>query len=91
MRQIAVRLVSRGTDGEPNPIGEFDDTGISWGGGCGQVRGDGGRQLVALLGTGHMDARFEIIIGKQGLTGCEISKVGRVLEFTYASIFLDRP
>jgi hypothetical protein len=90
MRRIAVRVASKGTGGQAREIGEFDDTGISWSDGRGQLRGAGAQQLVALLGSGHMEARFHLVIGQQGLGGCEMSRVGRMLEFTYASTFLAR-
>jgi hypothetical protein len=90
MRRIAVRLASAGTGGEAKEIGEIDDTGIAWGNSRGQLRGEAGQQLIALLGAGYMESRFELIVGKQGLGGCEVSKVGRVLDFTYVSTFLAR-
>ena len=88
MRRIAVRVASLGTGGQAKEIGEIEDTGASWGNGRGQLRGAAVQQLVALLGTGHMESRFELIVGQQGLGGCSISKVGRVLDFTYAATFL---
>jgi hypothetical protein len=88
MHRIAVRVASHGTGGRATKIGELDDSGASWGNGRGQLRGAAAQQLVALLGSGHMEARFELLIGQQGLGGCAISKVGEVLEFTYAGTFL---
>ncbi len=88
MRRIAVRMASRGTGGQAKGIGEIDDTGASWGDGLGQLRGAAVQKLIALLGGGYMDSRFDLIIGPQGLGGCAISKVGPVLEFTYAATFL---
>jgi hypothetical protein len=90
MRRIAVRMASMGTGGQAMDIGEVDDTGVSWGNGRGQLCGAGVQQLVALLGTGFQQSRFELVIGRQGLGGCEMSRVGGVLEFTYASTFLPK-
>jgi hypothetical protein len=87
MRGIAVRMASRGTGGQARGIGEIDMA-ASWSNGVGQLRGSAVQQLVALLGSGHMECRFDLVIGQQGLGGCAISKVGRVLEFTYANTFL---
>jgi len=90
MRRITVKVASQGTGGQAKDIGQIDDTGISWGNGRGQLRGEGVQQLVALLGGGYMDRRFELIVGQQGLGGCEMTNVGRVLDFTYAATFLAR-
>ncbi len=88
MRRIAVKAASHGTGGQAKEIGEIDDSGISWGNGRGQLRGAGVGQLLALLGSDHMDRRFELVVGQQGLGGCAITKVSRVLDFTYAATFL---
>lgn len=88
MRRIAVRVASQGTGGQAKEIGEIDDTGASWGNGRGQLRGAAVQQLVALLGGGYIESRFELLIGQQGLGGCAIAKVSRVLDFTYAATFL---
>lgn len=88
MRRIAVKVASKGTGGQAREVGEIDDTGVSWGNGRGQIRGDAVKQLVALLGAGHLESRFELLVGQQGLGGCAISKVSRVLDFTYAATFL---
>ncbi len=88
MRRITMRAASKGTGGQAKQIGEIDDTGASWGDGRGQLRGAAVQQLVTLLGSGHMESRFELVVGQQGLGGCAISKVSRVLEFTYAATFL---
>jgi len=88
MRRIAVKAASHGTGGQSRVIGEIDDSGVSWGNGRSRLRGAAVQQLVALLGGGHMGRRFELVIGQQGLGGCAITKVSRVLDFTYAATFL---
>jgi len=37
-----------------------------------------------------MDRQFDLFVGQQGLGGCVVSKVGWVLDFTYASTFVAR-
>jgi hypothetical protein len=92
MGRIALRAASQGTGGQAKDVGEIDDTGLSWGDGRGRLSGAGAGQLLALLGQGYMERRFELLFGTQGLGGCEITKEGPVLEFTYAATFLaDEP
>jgi hypothetical protein len=90
MRRISVKVASAGTGGEAKQIGELDNTGIAWSNGGGQLRGAAVQQLLALLGNAYAERRFDLIVGQQGLGGCVVSNVGRVLDFTYATTFLAR-
>jgi hypothetical protein len=88
MRRITVGSASQGTGGQAKQIGEIDDTGATWSNGPGQLRCAAAQQLLTLLGGGHMESRLELLTEQQELCGHEISKVGRVLEFTYAAALL---
>ena len=90
MRRVVVKIASAGTGGEAKEIGELADSGIAWSNGSGQLRGIAVQQLVALLGNSYGEKRFDLIVGQQGLGGCVVKSVSRVLDFKYATTFLAR-
>jgi hypothetical protein len=87
MRRIKVRMPVEGTAEQSTEIGEIADSGIAWGNGRGQLRGEAIHELIVLLGNGYRDKRFHLTVGQQGLGGCKVTAVGRVLDFTYGSLF----
>lgn len=88
MARVTILSTPGGRPGDPDEIGDVEDSGLSFSQrrgqfGRGRLGAPGCNELIGLLGADYMERPFHLVQGKRLLSNCRIVLSSGHIEFEY--------